>query len=75
MSTRIADIGSRQERAENVWLRLNREIPDVAANLARETSVNMIDAATDLKELDFAHKASLQTAARILPMTLLDFLR
>jgi flagellar hook-associated protein 3 FlgL len=75
MTTRIADIGSRQERVENVWQRLNREIPDVAANLVRETSVNMADAATDLKMLDFAHKASLQTAARILPVTLLDFLR
>jgi flagellar hook-associated protein 3 FlgL len=35
----------------------------------------MTDAATDLKMLDFVHKASLQTAARILPPTLLDFLR
>ena len=75
MTTRIADIGSRQERAETVWQRLNREIPDVAAHLARESSVNMADAATDLKMLDYAHRATLQTAARILPPTLLDFLR
>ena len=75
MATRIADIGSRQERVETVWQRLNREIPDVTSNLARVSSVNMADAATDLKMLDFAHKASLQTAARILPTTLLDFLR
>ena len=75
MATRIADIGSRQERAETVWQRLNREIPDVAAHLARESSVNMADAATDLKMLDYAHRATLQTAARILPPTLLDFLR
>jgi flagellar hook-associated protein 3 FlgL len=75
MTTRIADIGSRQERAETVWQRLNREIPDVQTYLARETSVNMTDAATDLKMLDFAHKASLQSAARIIPPTLLDFLR
>jgi flagellar hook-associated protein 3 FlgL len=75
MTTRIADIGSRQERVETVWQRINREIPDVTANLARESSVNMMDAATDLKMFDFAHKAALQTAARILPPTLLDFLR
>jgi len=75
MTTRIADIGSRQERAEMVWQRLNREIPDVQTYLAREASVNMTDAATDLKMLDFAHKASLQSAARIIPPTLLDFLR
>jgi flagellar hook-associated protein 3 FlgL len=75
LTTRIADIGSRQERAETVWQRLNREIPDVTANIVRESSVDMTDAATDLKMLDFAHKASLQTAARILPVSLLDFLR
>jgi len=75
LTARIADIGSRQERAETVWRRLNREIPDVTANIARESSVNMTDAATDLKFLDYAHKASLQTAARLLPVSLLDFLR
>jgi len=75
LTTRLADLGSRQERVEIVWERLNREIPDVTANIARESSVNMTDAATDLKMLDFAHKAALQTAARLLPVSLLDFLR
>ena len=75
LTTRIADIGSRQERVETVWQRINKEIPDMAGHIARESSVNMTDAATDLKMLDFVHKASLQTAARILPPTLLDFLR
>jgi flagellar hook-associated protein 3 FlgL len=75
LTTRIADIGSRQERAETVWERLNREIPDVTAHIVRESSVDMTDAATDLKMLDFAHKAALQTAARLLPVSLLDFLR
>jgi len=75
LTTRIADIGSRQERAEMAWQRLNREIPDVTAALAREAGVNMTDAVTDLRMMEFAHKATLQTAARILPTTLLDFLR
>jgi len=75
ITTRIADIGSRQERVENTWERLNRQIPDVTANISRESSVDMTDAATDLKMLDFAHKAALSTAARLLPVSLLDFLR
>jgi flagellar hook-associated protein 3 FlgL len=75
LGSRIAEIGSRQERAEMAWTRLNQEIPDVASSLARESSVNMADAATDLKMMQFAHQASLQTAAKILPPTLLDFLR
>jgi flagellar hook-associated protein 3 FlgL len=75
LTARMAQTGSRQERAENVWQRLNREIPDTASHLSRESSVDVATAATDLKMMDFAHKASLQTAARVLPTTLLDFLR
>ncbi|MCL2043108.1 MAG: flagellar hook-associated protein 3 [Treponema sp.] len=75
LTARIADIGSRQERAEMVWQRINREIPDVTSNLARVSSVDMTTAATDLRMLDFAHRATLQTAARTIPTTLLDFLR
>jgi flagellar hook-associated protein 3 FlgL len=75
MESRLTDIGSRQERAMATWNRLNQEIPNVTAMLARESSVNMIDAATDLGMMDFAHKAALQTAAKIIPTTLLDFLK
>ena len=75
LETRLTDIGSRQERAMMTWSRLNQEIPNVTAMLARESAVNMIDAATDLGMMDFAHKAALETAAKIIPPTLLDFLR
>jgi flagellar hook-associated protein 3 FlgL len=75
LETRLTDIGSRQERAMTSWAKLNQEIPNVSAMLSREAAVNMIDAATDLGMMDFAHKAALQTAAKIIPPTLLDFLR
>jgi len=75
MTTRLTDIGSRQERATMTWNRLNQEIPNVAAMLARESAIDMATAATDLAMMDFAHRATLQTAARIIPTTLLDFLR
>jgi flagellar hook-associated protein 3 FlgL len=71
----IADIGSRQERAETAWQRINREIPNVTGMLDRETGLDLTEAATDLKMLQLAHQAGLQTAAKILPQTLLDFLR
>ena len=74
-AARMAEIGSRQERAEMVWQRINREIPDVTNMLARETGLDMATAATDLRWMQLAHQATLQTAARILPQTLLDFLR
>ncbi|MCL2244854.1 MAG: flagellar hook-associated protein 3 [Treponema sp.] len=73
--TRIADIGSRQERAEMTWERINREIPNITNMLSRETGLNMVTAATELKMMQFAHEATLQTAAKILPQTLLDFIR
>ena len=75
MQNRIADIGSRQERAEMTWSRLNEEIPNVTAALSRESSLDFAAAATDLGMMEFAHKATLQTASKILPQTLLDFLR
>jgi flagellar hook-associated protein 3 FlgL len=75
LRTRLTDIGSRQERAETAWTKLNEEIPNVASYIARESAVDMTEAATDLAMMDFAHRASLQTAAKIIPPTLLDFLR
>jgi flagellar hook-associated protein 3 FlgL len=75
LDARIAEIGSRQERVEMTWQRLNQEIPDVTAQLDREIGINLVDAATELGMLDLAHRAALQTAAKVLPQTLLDFLR
>jgi flagellar hook-associated protein 3 FlgL len=75
LAPRLTDIGSRQERAMVTWQRLNDEIPNIEAMLAREASVNMITAATELSMMQFAHTATLQTAAKIIPPTLLDFLR
>ena len=75
LQTRLTDIGSRQERAMMTWMRLNQEIPNVSAMLARESAVDMTRAATDLAYMNFAHQATLQMAARIIPPTLLDFLR
>jgi flagellar hook-associated protein 3 FlgL len=75
LQTRLTDIGSRQERVMMSWMRLNQEIPNVTTMLARESAVDMVQAATDLAQMDFAHRATLQVAARIVPPTLLDFLR
>jgi len=75
VTMRLADVSSRKERADFAWQRINSQIPNVTSMLARETGVDMADAITDLKMAQFAHQASLQTAAKILPPTLLDFLR
>ncbi|MDR2747139.1 MAG: flagellar hook-associated protein 3 [Treponema sp.] len=75
LEAKIAELGSREERAEMTWQRLNQEIPDVTAQLGREAGLDFIDAATELGMMDFAHRAALQATAKILPPTLLDFLR
>ena len=75
IAVKMADVGSRQERAQMAWERINREIPDITNMLSRETGLDLADASMELKELMLAHQATLQTAAKIIPPTLLDFLR
>jgi len=72
---RLADVSSRKERAETAWQRINAQIPNVTTMLGREAGLDLMDAFTDLKNAQLAHQAALQTAAKILPATLLDFLR
>jgi len=75
IALRLADIGSRAERAEIAWMRINRQIPNVTQMLDREIGLDMATAATDLRWAQTAHQAILATAARILPPSLLNFLR
>jgi flagellar hook-associated protein 3 FlgL len=75
IQSRLALNGSRQERVNSTWERLNTEIPNVTSALNRENGLDFADAATDLGMMQFAHRAALQTASKILPPTLLDFLR
>jgi len=75
INIKSAEVGSRQERAEFAWQRINREIPNITEMLQNEAGLNMETAAMELKMSQFAHQATLQTAAKILPPTLLDFLR
>lgn len=75
LERRVAELGSRSERLDMSWQRLNREIPDVQAQLSREEDLDLAEAATTLKMLERSHQASLQTSGRLFPQTLLDFLR
>jgi flagellar hook-associated protein 3 FlgL len=72
---RMADISSRHERAQMAWERINREIPNVTSMLAGEMGVDLANAITEMKQMMVANQATLQTAAKLLPQTLLDFLR
>ncbi|HAP43879.1 MAG: flagellar hook-associated protein 3 [Spirochaetes bacterium GWD1_61_31] len=75
MNRRLAEAGAMMNRLETASMRLNKEIPDVVALGAAETSLDMAQAITDFRMLDYARQAALQMAGRVLPKTLLDFLR
>lgn len=75
LNYRVTELGARTERLAATRARLNKEIPDVTSLLASEKDLDFTEAVTDLKMLDYVHQASLQTAGRLLPKTLLDFLR
>jgi len=72
---RLAEVSSRAERAEVAWLRINQQIPNVQRMLTREIGLDLATAATDLKMAQTAQQAILQTAAKLLPPSLLNFLR
>ena len=75
LNRRVAELGARSQRLQAVESRLNREIPDMAKLKSEETDLDLTKAITDYKMLDYAHKASLGFAGRLLSRTLLDFLR
>jgi flagellar hook-associated protein 3 FlgL len=75
MGRRLAEAGAMVERLDAAAMRLNREIPDVTKLLADQKDLDMSQAITDFKMMEYAHTASLQMAGRVLPQTLLDFLR
>ena len=75
MNRRLAEIGSVMERLESTALRLNKEIPDVTKLLADEKDLDLTQAITEFKMMEYTHEASLRMAGKVLPQTLLDFLR
>jgi flagellar hook-associated protein 3 FlgL len=73
--SRLAALGARDERME-ITLATNRaDIPEIRERDAVETGIDLAQAITELKMLEYNHQAALQTAGRILGRTLLDFLR
>ncbi len=75
LNRRVAELGSRSERLQTVMARLSREIPDTTQLLSNERDLDVTQAITDYKMLEYAHKASLGFAGKLFPQTLLDFLR
>ncbi len=71
----VGELGARNERLQLTLKRLNTDSVEVTGMLSRETDIDLSEAITELKMLEYTHKAALSTASRIIQPTLLDFLR
>lgn len=70
----LGELGAKSERLEITGRRLTMAVPNLQAQELRETGLDMAEAITDLRMIEYAHTAALQTAGRVLGTTLLDYL-
>ena len=75
LTAHLAEIGARDTRLEVAGKRLAWEKPEYTRFDSQERDLDLSQAITELKMLEYTHQATLSTAARILRPTLLDFLR
>ena len=72
----LGDIGARDSRLETVAKRLEYLRPELVRFDSQERDLDVAEAITQLKTLEYAHEAALSAAARALNRSkLLDFLR
>ena len=75
ITAHLAEVGARDTRLEVTEQRLAWEKPEYTKLDSQERDLDLTQAVTELKMLEYTHQATLSTAARILRPTLLDFLR
>jgi flagellar hook-associated protein 3 FlgL len=75
ITAHLAEVGARDTRLEVTEKRLAWEKPEYTRLDSQERDLDLTQAVTELKMLEYTHQAALATAARILRPTLLDFLR
>jgi flagellar hook-associated protein 3 FlgL len=71
----IAHVGAKDTRLDAVASRLSWEKPELVRFDDRERGLDLAEALTQLKAMEYGHEAALNVAARVLTPTLLDFLR
>lgn len=75
LSSVLAEVGARDSRLEATGKRLAWEKPELVRFDSQERDLDLAEAITTLKSLEYTHEAALNTAARVLKPSLLDFLR
>jgi len=69
------DLGAKSSRLEIVKSRITQDQTNIVDILSKNEDVDITEAVTKLKMLEFAHRAALGVTARVIQPTLLDFLR
>ncbi len=75
ITAQLGRLGSYESRLRIAYRRNEYEIPVITARNSREVDVDLTDAITELRSLEYTHQAALGAASRVITPTLLDFLR
>jgi flagellar hook-associated protein 3 FlgL len=71
----LGKLGSYDERLQLAFERTESAIPEITERYSNEVDVDMTETITELRMLEYTHRAALGAAARVIQPTLLDFLR
>ncbi|MDC7127318.1 MAG: flagellar hook-associated protein 3 [Spirochaetales bacterium] len=71
----ITRLGAEDERLDTTYKRIAYEIPNIQQMNSNAVDLDFAEAITDLKMMEKTQQATLQTAAKVLKPTLLDYLR
>ncbi len=75
LTTRIAEVGAQYERAETKVQLASTNDLNSTQMISREGDIDLAEAITDMKMLDYTKQATLSTAADLYSNTLLNYLR
>lgn len=73
--THLAGVGAKDTRLQFVAGRLEHDIPEITEAYALAADTDFTDAIVRLRAQENGHQAALAVAGRVLPQTLLDFIR
>lgn len=73
--THRSELGAKDRRLELTYERISYETPILMELNSNEIDLDLSEAITELKMLEYTHRAALQTTARIMQPSLLNYLR
>ena len=75
LTTRLAEVGSRYERALQNISRAETNVLNATAQVSREGDLDITEAITDMKMLEYVQQATLSNAGKMYSSTLLNYMK